>query len=859
MSGDIEELLRLRRRVISFCNVHAASVWHFFRDNRFHLEYSPPSAPKSDSEHLTTTASCIESLETGDRAAVDSALERTRPPGDNQPPKYQSLVEAGRSFAAAAIGLPPEKWTSGKSARIYARCRALPAVIRYGIGRDSPPDLLAAELKSRRDNLRKHVEEVCKQLQNDDQRGIGEQKTTANEYFPANAFHSYWALRTLEAWTEALERLPSLEPGQNGVCSDGADCARSVDATPSTASPPPDNFTKFRKRIVDWAKSQLAYQAALHSSGSLAQDTDQLAWTTAILLRFLPPEDLLATAQRDLLKFALSTIFSKQGDKGTWRRGAPLFFYSEGGNAYCYVFETFAELLGSTLHQPRLRLGDWLRPHLIHLGRLLEFAYETAIPVKLRGSDEFMPTATDGFGWASGHRIGSTGAPEGWATASVFEYAQNLRVLVGGWAREASLAALNRSARRSNEPSEKHRKQLISRGNSHRERDSELSVGADLATSFVHPILSQTHTVERLDPDQPLIRKNSAVSAILYGPPGTSKTTLVELVAESLGWDFVEIPASAFVAEGLSEVQRTADRIFRHLLEVNRAVVLFDEIDELVRDREGAADAFGRFMTTSMLPKLAELWKQRKLIFFVATNHIEYFDAAITRAQRFDMLLFVPPTAFDPKWDELVKCVTALDSKVAELLTDEVKKAFEKRVRDAVRSAGELREASSTGGHRLISPLSYGVFLLLRWDQLSEVAERLIREATLSREGKTPLTTTDERLEAIRSALDHVQDHRLHMTQSLVGYVQALEFARQDYRVQRVWSLVVGDGIAVSDGQRCVFGIIHRTGAASEPRYWLTTNLSRPAKDKDEVEVGGKHCSLVFDCQEGVATLSLLK
>jgi len=50
-----------------------------------------------------------------------------------------------------------------------------------------------------------------------------------------------------------------------------------------------------------------------------------------------------------------------------------------------------------------------------------------------------------------------------------------------------------------------------------------------------------------------------------------------------------------------------------------------------------------------MLPKLAELWKQRRIIYFLATNHIAFFDAAIVRSQRFDVCIFVPPASFDKK------------------------------------------------------------------------------------------------------------------------------------------------------------------------------------------------------------------
>ena len=48
----------------------------------------------------------------------------------------------------------------------------------------------------------------------------------------------------------------------------------------------------------------------------------------------------------------------------------------------------------------------------------------------------------------------------------------------------------------------------------------------------------------------------------------------------------------------------------------------------------------------SMLPKLADLWDQAEAIFLAATNHRRHLDPAITRANRFDLLLYVAP----PPW-----------------------------------------------------------------------------------------------------------------------------------------------------------------------------------------------------------------
>jgi SpoVK/Ycf46/Vps4 family AAA+-type ATPase len=140
----------------------------------------------------------------------------------------------------------------------------------------------------------------------------------------------------------------------------------------------------------------------------------------------------------------------------------------------------------------------------------------------------------------------------------------------------------------------------------------------------------------------------------LFGPPGTGKTKFAKSVAAELNWRFIEITPADFLDRGTDFVSARADEIFRKLQEVDGAVVLFDEIDELIRHRSEATDMLERFFTTTMLPRLAHLWDAKRLIFFVNTNSIGQVDPAIQRSQRFDAAIFVLPPSFEEKVSSLV-------------------------------------------------------------------------------------------------------------------------------------------------------------------------------------------------------------
>jgi len=75
---------------------------------------------------------------------------------------------------------------------------------------------------------------------------------------------------------------------------------------------------------------------------------------------------------------------------------------------------------------------------------------------------------------------------------------------------------------------------------------------------------------------------------------------------------------------------------------LQECIILFDEIEEFALNRETPGLSMeSRMLTTSMLTAINDLRREKKSIFFVATNRLRAFDSAITRPGRFDMQLFV--------------------------------------------------------------------------------------------------------------------------------------------------------------------------------------------------------------------------
>jgi hypothetical protein len=418
---------------------------------------------------------------------------------------------------------------------------------------------------------------------------------------------------------------------------------------------------------------------------------------------------------QDILRQAFRCLFSTQEKIGTWRHYAPLFHYPNVGNAYCYVFESFATLLTLALKPEAEFVRSILKKYAPDLIDLWRYAVSTQSELK-------SPSDGTGYGWSSGHRIRPD--LESWATASVFAYAQALRRLVGIWTRDDALDSLNYRA--ASEGQASSTKKLRERASTWTHPDL-----ADLwGSMFVNPLMG-TAEPEKCDPDQPLIGQDFARSAILFGPPGTGKTSLVAALAGAIGWKFIELRPSHFVSEGLPNVQHTADTIFSKLMEVDHAVILFDEIDELVRERAIESDQFGRFLTTSMLPRLADLWKGRKVIYFVGTNFIEYFDRAVTRSERFDAIMFISPPSLENKKKRLLELLEDKYSIGAhfsgEINMGSVRKAFpDSECCKTAEQSSDIKDAEKPKSIPLPDANMLSKFALLRWDELDEVAFHLV-------------------------------------------------------------------------------------------------------------------------------------
>jgi ATPase family associated with various cellular activities (AAA) len=141
--------------------------------------------------------------------------------------------------------------------------------------------------------------------------------------------------------------------------------------------------------------------------------------------------------------------------------------------------------------------------------------------------------------------------------------------------------------------------------------------------------------------------KTQAPIFLLYGPPGTAKTTIAKSFASLKQWDIVFLSPSDFVADSADRIEMRSREIFVDIMNLNNTVILLDEMDSLFVDRgRPQPTPVMEFVVPAFLTKLQDLrdyTTKRNIAVFINTNFYEKIDRGIRRPGRIDNHLLVLP------------------------------------------------------------------------------------------------------------------------------------------------------------------------------------------------------------------------